>query len=113
MKNFIQDGATIQVTAPTGGVSSGDGVLVNNLFGVAATDADEGAAVNIATVGVFSLPKTTASFSSGGAVSWNVSVNKAEAPGSGHYPIGVATAAAGTGATTVNVRLDGTSTAAA
>lgn len=33
MKNFIQRGDVITVTAPTGGVSSGQGVLVGNLFG--------------------------------------------------------------------------------
>ena len=35
MKNFIQRGDVITVTAPTGGVTSGQGVLVGNLFGIA------------------------------------------------------------------------------
>lgn len=39
MKNFIQRGDMITVTAPTGGVTSGQGVLVGNLFGVAAKTA--------------------------------------------------------------------------
>lgn len=41
MKNFIQRGDMITVTAPTGGVTSGQGVLVGNLFGVAATTVAE------------------------------------------------------------------------
>ena len=33
MKTFIQNGHVITITAPAGGVSSGDGVLVGSLFG--------------------------------------------------------------------------------
>jgi predicted RecA/RadA family phage recombinase len=57
MKNFIQRGDMITVTAPTGGVTSGQGVLVGSLFGVAATTAAEGESVEIDTVGVYELPK--------------------------------------------------------
>jgi predicted RecA/RadA family phage recombinase len=41
MKNSIQRGDMITITAPTGGVTSGQGVLVGNLFGVAATTTAE------------------------------------------------------------------------
>ena len=34
MKNYIQPGNIITVTAPTGGVTSGTGLLVGNLFGI-------------------------------------------------------------------------------
>lgn len=47
----------ITVIALTGGVTSGRGVLVGNLFGVAATTAAEGENVDIATVGIYGLPK--------------------------------------------------------
>ncbi len=113
MKNFIQTGDNITVTAPAT-VASGDGVIVGNLFGVAVTDAASGAPVTLATKGVFSLPKQlSATFASGGVVSWSVPDGVCVAPGAGFYPVGVATAAAGNGVSVVNVRLDGVSTAAA
>lgn len=59
MKNFIQPGRVVTVTAPAD-VSSGDLVVVGTLFGVAATDAKSGDAVEIVTEGVFTLPKTNA-----------------------------------------------------
>jgi predicted RecA/RadA family phage recombinase len=56
MKNYLQEGDSVTVPAPAN-VSSGDGVLLGTLFGVAATDADSGANVTIKTTGVFTLPK--------------------------------------------------------
>jgi len=114
MKNFIQSGDLIEATAPAGGVTSGDGVMIGNLFGVAGGTAAEGYAFTLATKGVYELPKrSTATFTSGGVVSWDVSLKHCDAPGSGLYPIGAATEAAGNGTTTVKVRLDGVSTTAA
>lgn len=113
MKNFIQDDDIIEVTAPAGGVSSGDGVLVGNLFGVACATVAAGGRVNLATEGVFELPKlNTAVIAEGAKVSWDSAAHRCDAPGTGLYPIGVAVAA-GNGATSVKVRLDGVSTAAA
>jgi predicted RecA/RadA family phage recombinase len=114
MKNFIQRGGMITVTAPTGGVISGQGVLVGNLFGVAATAAAEDESVEIATVGVYELPKlASAVITAGARVAWDDTAKQIVLPGTGMVPIGVATVAAGNGATTVRVRLDGVSTAAA
>lgn len=114
MKNFIQKDDLIEVAAPTGGVTSGDGVIVGALFGVAVTTAAEGETVTLLTEGVFDLPKaTTTTFTSGGMVSFDISTRKAVAPATGKYPIGAATVAAGNGATTVRVRLDGIATSAA
>jgi predicted RecA/RadA family phage recombinase len=59
MKNFVQAGEMLTAAAPSGGVSSGDPVLIGAIFGVAATDAAEGANVEIATLGVFVMPKAT------------------------------------------------------
>ncbi|OYD82508.1 DUF2190 family protein [Azospirillum brasilense] len=114
MKNYLQPGHTITVAAPSGGVSSGDGMIVGALFGVAATDAAAGAALDIAIEGVFALPKgASTTFASGGVVSFDIATRQCVAPGSGKYPIGAAIEAAGNGTTTVNVRLNGTTTAAA
>ena len=44
-KNYLHEGWTIAVPAPTGGVHSGDPILVGGFFGVANYDAERGAAV--------------------------------------------------------------------
>jgi predicted RecA/RadA family phage recombinase len=114
MKTFIQNGDVITVTAPTGGVASGDGVIVGSLFGIAAFTAAEGEAVEIATRGVYVLPKEpTAVIAAGDQVAWDATEKRIDLPGTGLYPVGIATEAAGTGITTVRVRLDGGATAAA
>lgn len=57
MKNLIQRSKMLRVAATSGGVSSGDPVLIGAIFGIAATDAAEGAELEIATAGVFVMPK--------------------------------------------------------
>jgi predicted RecA/RadA family phage recombinase len=114
MKTFIQNGDVITVTAPTGGVVSGDGVIVGSLFGIAALTAAEGEPVEIATRGVYVLPKeSTAIIAAGAPVAWDASAKRIDLPDTGLYPVGIATEAAGNGITTVRVRLDGVVTAAA
>ena len=43
MKTYVAPGHSITVTAPSGGVTSGQGVLIGTLFGIAQYDAIEGA----------------------------------------------------------------------
>jgi len=57
MKNYIQDGDTITVTAPAA-VASGDFVQVGRIRGVAVFSAGSGSPVELKTTGVFSIPKT-------------------------------------------------------
>ena len=57
MKNYIQDGDTITVTAPET-VASGDFVQVNRIRGIAVTDAASGDQVELKTTGVFEIPKS-------------------------------------------------------
>jgi predicted RecA/RadA family phage recombinase len=95
-------------------VTSGQGVLVGNLFGVAATTATEGTGVEIATVGVYELPKlVSAVIAAGARVAWDDTAKQVVLPGTGMVPVGIATLAAGNGVATVRVRLDGVSTEAA
>ncbi len=114
MKTFIQNGDVITVTAPAGGVASGDGVIVGSLFGIAAFTAAEGEAVEIATRGVYILPKEpTAVIAVGAQVAWDATAKQIDLPGTGLYSVGIATESAGGGITAVRVRLDGVATAAA
>jgi predicted RecA/RadA family phage recombinase len=114
MKNFIQNGDMISVTAPAGGIASGQGIVVGSLFGVAAKAAAEGESVEIATTGVYELPKAPATVIAQGArVAWDDAAKLVVLPGIGFYPFGIAVLAAGNGPTVVRVRLDGVATAAA
>lgn len=60
MKNFIHDGNTIELTAPAGGVVSGQGYVIGNRFVVAIQTAAAGARFVGAARGVFQLPKDPA-----------------------------------------------------
>ena len=108
MKNFIQKGNTITLTAPAGGVTSGGGVLVGSLFGIAAGDAVENAGVEVQTCGVFELPKATGAITQGAKVYWNNTNKNVTTTASGNTLIGAATVAAASGDATVIVRLNGT-----
>lgn len=93
-KNLIQDGKSITVTAPKGGVASGGLVVIGLLVGVAITAAAEGEPVAINTEGVWQFA-TAAQLKAGdaaavsdkgeviaaaeGTVNFGVSVSDAEA----------------------------------
>lgn len=109
--NFIQSGSNLTVPAPAA-VSSGDGVKVGVLFGVASTDADSGADVVIATEGVYKLPKTSAqAWTVGAAIYWTGSA-ATTATTAGNLLIGVAAQAAANPSSTGMVRLNGAAPAA-
>lgn len=109
MKNFVQRGETVTVTAPIGGINSGAGVLVGALFGVAAFTAAEADDVEIGTMGVFDLPKATGAIAQGAKVYWDDTAKSVTTTATNNSLIGVAVAAAGTSAATVRVRLNGVS----
>ena len=92
MKNFIQPGGTVTLTAPSD-VSSGAGLLVGSLFGVASGDAASGADVEAVTEGVFDLAKTSAqAWSQGDKVYWDDTNKECTTVAAGNVLIGVAMA---------------------
>lgn len=109
MKNFVQPGLTVTVPAPAD-VSSGEGVIVGAMFGIAASDAAEGEDMDLTLVGVFELPKVAAeTVNIGASVHWDaaeklVTVDDAEGD---NLKIGVAVTAAVDPSAYVNVRLNG------
>ena len=114
MKNHIQKGDVITVPAPAGGTVSGEGVIVGNIFGIAAYAAAVGEPVELATTGVYQLPKATAAvLTVGPRVAWDNTAKNINVPGAGRFPVGVATEAAGNGVTGVAVRIDGVAKVAA
>lgn len=109
--NFIQNGDNLTVPAPAN-VSSGDGVELGVLFGVATTDALSGEDVVIATKGVFELPKTSAqAWTVGAAIYWTGTA-ATTATTAGNLLIGVAAAVAANPSATGLVRLNGAAPAA-
>jgi predicted RecA/RadA family phage recombinase len=107
MKNFVQPGDIVSVTAPAD-VASSAGVLVGSLFGVAVTDALSGAPVNIALSGVVDLPKAgSQAWTVGALIYWTGTV--ATNVASTNKLIGACVAAVGSGAgeTVGRVRLNG------
>jgi|SRR5690606_1977850 len=105
--NYKQPGNTVTLTAPYN-VSSGGGVLVGSIFGVAQTTAASGAPVEAMVTGVHTLPKTSAlAISVGDLLYWDDTdkvVNKTEAD---QPLVGVAVSAAANPSSAVDVRLNG------
>ncbi|OSM07357.1 DUF2190 family protein [Magnetofaba australis] len=107
MKNFIQPGDLVTLTAPTGGVSSGDGVLVGGLFGICAYDAAESEAVEVRLTGVVELPKATGAITQGAKVYWDNTAKNVTTTATSNSLIGAVTQAAASGDATAIVRLNG------
>jgi predicted RecA/RadA family phage recombinase len=106
-KNFVQVGDIIEVTAPSGGCTSGVGYAIGaSLFGVAVVDAASGTPVNIGVTGVWTLPKvTTVQYLAGARLWWDDSAKTVTATTASNINIGVAVATGVTTATTINVLL--------
>lgn len=112
-RTLVQPGKTIDAVAGSGGVDSGDVVVVGNLIGVAETDAAEGEGYALTLVGVHVLPKATGAINVGAEVWWDAdNSNVANASAEGLYLLGCAVEAAGSGDTSVRVRLNGVSVTA-
>lgn len=105
MVNYIQKGDTITVTAPYA-VLSGAGVLVGSLFGVASNDSLISATdLEIATVGVFDLAKTSAlAITAGDLLYWDDAAKELNKTTTG-VPVAVAVSDAANPSSTVRCRL--------
>ena len=115
MKNYIQNGDMITGTAPVVGVTSGQGLLGrqpvqrrrrNRNRRVGRRDRHHGRHVR-------SAQGRRNGHRSGLQSAWDDTAKEIAQPGIGLYPVGMAVTATGNGTTTVRVRLDGISTAAA
>lgn len=107
MKNYIQTGEYITITASTD-IDSGAGVLVGSLFGVAQTSATSGNNVALLTTGVVQLPKSTSqAFAVGVAVYWNDGNKIVTTTPTNNTKIGVAVLDAISSEATAQVRLNG------
>ena len=109
MKNYVQPGNTLTLTAPYA-VSSGDGLLVGAIFGVAAGTAALGEPVEAALTGVYDLKKVASqAWAAGDKVYWDNTAKEATKTTTSNTLIGVAVVAVagGAGDTIGRVRLNG------
>src|ERR1700737_1154262 len=106
-KNYLHEGWTITVPAPTGGVHSGDPILVGGFFGVANYDREQPLPVEITLGGVWQLPKAaTVTFAVGAAVYFDATAgNVTSVSTRGNKLIGAATQCAGASDAVAIVRL--------
>ena len=108
MKNYIQEGKTLELTAPTGGVVSGNAYLIGALLVVAVADAAETEKFNGTAQGVFELAKATGqAWTEGAKLYWDNTNSRFTTTASGNTLAGVAVAAAASGDAIGTVRLDG------
>ncbi|TRD22095.1 DUF2190 family protein [Palleronia caenipelagi] len=106
MRNYIQKGDTLTFTSADP-VTSGQGVVMNALFGIAATSAAANQPFEASVVGVFELPKVAGAIAPGAKVYWKADTANVTTTATGNKLIGAATEAAADTATTVRVRLNG------
>jgi len=109
MKNYVQPGNTITLTAPYA-VTSGDGLLVGAIFGVAAGTAILGDPVETAVEGVYALKKVASqAWAAGDRIYWDNTAKQTTKTLTSNTLIGVATEAVAGGATDLigRVRLNG------
>lgn len=107
MRNFVQEGGVLTLIAPYA-VTSGQGLLVGSIFGVATADAAISTSVETILWGVAELTKlVTDVVTVGLKVYWDNTNKRVTISSAGNTLIGVATVAAGNGATVVKVRLNG------
>jgi len=110
MKNFLSQGNTLTFTAAAA-YSSGDGVLLGSIFGVAAGDIANGDDGVLNLVGTYQLVKTASqAWTVGAAIYWDDGNSECTTVAEDNVLIGAAVAAVGSGAeeTLGNVRLNGT-----
>lgn len=106
MKTYVQPGHTLTITAPAGGVTSGQGVLIGTLFGIAHADAAEGAEAELLTEGVVEVAKTSAlQIDVGDRLFWDATNKVVNKTATAQVCVGVAVSAAANPSATVKLKL--------
>jgi predicted RecA/RadA family phage recombinase len=110
VKNYVQPGNTITLTAPYA-VTSGNGLLVGSIFGVASGDAASGETIETVLVGVFDITKVgSQAWTVGAKIYWDDTNKRTTTVSTDNALIGVAieAVASGAGDTIGRVRLNAT-----
>ncbi len=104
MKNYVQRGDTLSLTAPAT-LLSGDVVIVGGFVGIASHDASSGQNVETSLNGVFILAKAAVAISQGDTLYWVSANSNVSKTASGNTLIGKATQAAASGDATITVQI--------
>lgn len=107
MKNQVQDGDVITVTAPYA-VTSGQGCQVGAaLFGIASGDAASGATLELQLEGVYDVTAlSTDTAAVGDLLYWDNTNKRLTTTATSNLKVGVAVAAKASGATTARILLN-------
>lgn len=107
MKNFVQEGDILPLTAPYA-VSAGGGAQVGtNIFGVAVKDLASGASGEFQVEGVFDLTALSTDTGSAGTIwYWDNTNKRVTTTSTSNLKIGVGTGTKASGDTTARVRLN-------
>jgi predicted RecA/RadA family phage recombinase len=95
----------VPCTAPAGGVLSGGGYKIGDLFGVSAVTAAAGAPFELAVAGVYTLPKAAGAIGEGAKVYWSAANANVTTTASGNTLIGHAVGAYAESDTAADIRL--------
>ena len=107
MRNFIQTGDTLTLTAPYA-LTSGAGFKVGSIIAVATSAADSGATVEGLTVGVVEVAKVSAqAWTVGAPIFWDDTAHLFTTTSTSNTLAGVAVATAANPSSTGRVRLNG------
>jgi predicted RecA/RadA family phage recombinase len=108
MKNYVQKGDVVTITAFPYVRTSGQGVLMGSLFGVAVNDTANGATGEVVTDGVFTLDKVSAqAWTQGVLLYWDDTAKLVTTVSTSNKIIGTAHVAAANPTAQGQVRLNG------
>lgn len=106
MKNYVQEGQSVDLTAPSGGVVGGSAYKVGAIICIAAAAAAVGETFVGYVEGVYDVPKATgAAWSEGDVVYWDDTAKNFTKTTTSNTKCGYAVAGALSGATSGRIRL--------
>jgi len=107
-KNYVQEGDVIDYVNASGStITSGTAVLIGARLGVALADIANGATGSVQVEGVFTVPKLgTDVVAAGALLYWDNTNKRLTTTASGNTLSGFAVAAAGSGVTAVNIKIN-------
>jgi len=109
MKNFVQNGDTIPLTAPYA-VAAGAGALVGQLFGIAVNDVANAVVGEFSLTGVYDITAlSTDTPAEGALVYWDNTNKRITTTSAGNSKVGTCVKTKLNGETTCRVRLNGVS----
>lgn len=107
-KNYVQEGDVIDYANASGStITSGTVVLIGARIGVALADIANGSTGSVQVEDVFTVAKlSTDNMTAGALLYWDNTNKRLTTTASGNTLAGFAVAAAGSGATTVNIKIN-------